>query len=131
MTARMHNSFNDYFDFIDILKEALETAPRRLFESMVYLIINKFHNKEIELQKLALEIDEMSSIPIDNLEEFYDDILESIEDIKLFKKKLQEIKSKDYLLESLYNQADKLHTALLIYMDRMGQLEVRVNHQQK
>ena len=126
MTARMDGSFIDYVDFIDVVQEALETAPRKLFEKMMRLILNKFHDQEIELQKLALEMDEMHSLPVDDLDEFYDTTLDAIDNINLFKKKLEQIKKKDILFEDLYTQADKLHSSLVIYMDRMGQLEVRI-----
>lgn len=126
MTARMDGSFIDYVDFIDVVQEALETAPRKLFENMMRLILNKFHDQEIELQRLALEMDEMHSLPVDDLDEFYDTTLDAADNIKLFKKKLEQIKEKDPLFEDLYTQADKLHSSLVIYMDRMGQLEVRI-----
>ena len=126
MTARMDGSFIDYVDFIDVVQEALETAPRKLFEKMMRLILNKFHDQEIELERLALEMDDMHSLPVDDLDEFYDTTLDTIDNIKLFKKKLEQIKEKDTLFEDLYTQADKLHSSLVTYMDRMGQLEVRV-----
>ena len=126
MTARMDGSFIDYIDFIDVVQEALETAPRKLFEKMMRLILNKFHDQEIELERLALEMDDMHSLPVDDLDEFYDTTLDAIDNIKLFKKKLEQIKEKDTLFEDLYTQADKLHSSLVTYMDRMGQLEVRV-----
>jgi hypothetical protein len=126
MTARMDGSFIDYVDFVDVALEALETAPRKLFERMVRLILNKFHDQEIELQRLSLEIDDMHVLPIDDLDEFYDTVLESVDNIKLFKRKLEEIQAKDPLFEELYTQADKLHSALVHYLDRMGQLEVRI-----
>jgi hypothetical protein len=126
MTARMDGSFIDYIDFIDIVQEALETAPRKLFEKMMRLILNKFHDQEIELERLALEMDDMHSLPVDDLDEFYDTTLDAIDNIKLFKKKLEQIKEKDTLFEDLYTQADKLHSSLVTYMDRMGQLEIRI-----
>ncbi len=126
MTARIDGSFVDYVGFIDVVQEALETAPRKLFEKMMRLILNKFHDQEIELQRLALEMDEMHSLPVDDLDEFYDTMLDAIDNIKLFKKKLEQIQNKDTLFEDLYAQADKLHSSLVTYMDRMGQLEVRI-----
>ncbi len=126
MTARMDGSFIDYVDFIDVARETLETAPRKLFEKMMRLLLNKFHKQDIELQRLALEMDDMHSIPVDDLDEFYDTILDDIDNIKLLKKRLAEIKAKDKLFEELYSQADKLHSSLATYMDRMGQLEVRI-----
>jgi len=126
MTARMDGSFIDYVDFINVVQEALETAPRKLFEKMMRLILNKFHDQEIELERLALEMDDMHSLPVDDLDEFYDTTLDTIDNIKLFKKKLEQIKAKDTLFEDLYTQADKLHSSLVTYMDRMGQLEIRI-----
>jgi len=122
----MDGSFIDYVDFIDVALEALETAPKKLFEKMMRLILNKFHDQEIELQRLSLELDDMHSIPVDDIDEFYDTVLEAVDNIKLFKRKLEEIQTKDPLFVELYDQADKLHTALVHYMDRMGQLEVRI-----
>ena len=131
MTARMDGSFIDYVDFIDVVQEALETAPRKLFEKMMRLLLNKFHDQEIELQRLALEIDEMHCLPVDDLDEFYDSVLDTMENIKLFKKKLEQIKQKDVLFEDLYAKVDKLYTSLATYMDRMGQLEVRILQENK
>jgi hypothetical protein len=93
---------------------------------MMRLILNKFHDQEIELERLALEMDDMHSLPVDDLDEFYDTTLDAIDNIKLFKRKLEQIKEKDALFEDLYAQADKLHSSLVTYMDRMGQLEGRV-----
>ena len=126
MTARMDGSFIDYVDFIDVVQEALETAPRQLFEKMMRLILNKFHDQEIELQRLALEIDDMHNLPVDDLDEFYDTTLDAVDNLKLFKKKIDKIKNKDILFDDLYAQADKLHSSLITYIDRMGQLEVRI-----
>ena len=122
----MDGSFIDYVDFIDVVQEALETAPRKLFEKMMRLILNRFHNQEIELQRLALEIDDMHSLPVEDLDEFYDTTLDTVDNLKLFKKKLDKIKNKDTLFDDLYAQADKLHSSLITYIDRMGQLEVRI-----
>ena len=126
MTARMDGSFIDYIDFIDVVEEALDTAPKKLFDKMMRLLLNKFHYQEIELQRLALELDEMHHLPMDDLDAFYDATLEKIDTLTLFKKKLEQMKAKDRLFEELYTQADELHSALAIYMDRMGQLEVRI-----
>ena len=130
MTAKMDNSFINFVDFIDVALEAFETAPRKLFEKMMRLMITTFHEQEIEHQKLALEIDEMNVIPVDDLDEFYDTILDSVEDIKLFKKKIENLQSRDRLFTELYEQADNLHTSLGQCMDRMGQLEVRIIQKQ-
>lgn len=122
----MDGSFIDYVDFIDVVQEALETAPRQLFEKMMHLILNKFHDQEIELQRLVLEIDDMHSFPVDDLDEFYDTTLDAVDNLKLFKKKIDKIKNKDMLFDDLYAQADKLHSSFITYIDRMGQLEVRI-----
>lgn len=126
MTAKMDGSFIDYIDFINMAQEALETAPRKLFEKMMRLLLNKFHTQEVELQRSSMEIDDMHVLPVNDLDEFYDTVLDAIDNIKLFKKKLDGIKANDPLFDELYTQADKLHSALARYMDRMGQLEVRI-----
>ena len=126
MTVRMDGSFIDYVDYFDVTQEALETAPRKLFAKMMRLLLNKFHDREVAVQRLALELDEAHHIPVDDLDEFYDTMLETIDTIKLLKKKIEKLRKKDILFEELYGQADKLHTALTTYMDRMGQLEIRI-----
>ena len=126
MTAKMDNSFINFIDFIDVSLEAYHTAPRKLFEKMMRMMISTFHSQEIELEKLALAIDEMNIIPVDDLDDFYDTVHDTIDDVKLFKKKIEHLTSKDTLFAELYKQLDELHTSLLQYVDRMGQLEVRL-----
>ena len=131
MTAKMGSSFVDLIDFINIAKEALNSAPRKLFEDIMQLILNKVHNQSLELERLSLELDEMQTLPVDDLDEFYDNILKEIDDLTLFKKRLDELKSTDPLFKKLHEQTEELLTNLNIYMDRMGQLEIRVLKNQK
>ena len=126
MTAKMDNSFINFVDFIDVALEAYNTAPRKLFEKMMRMMISTFHAQEIELEKLVLAIDDMNVIPVDDLDEFYDTVLETVDDVKLFKKKIESLTPEDTLFLELHTQLDELHTALIQYMDRMGQLEVRL-----
>ncbi len=126
MTAEIKNNFIDLIELINIAQEALRSAPYKLFENIIRLILKKLHEQEIELERLSLELDEMQTIPVDDLDEFYDNILKNIDDLKLLKKKLEQIKEEDPLFLNLYNQIDKLITNLNIYMDRMGQLEIRI-----
>ncbi len=126
MTAKMDNSFINFVDFIDVALEAYTTAPRKLFDKMIRMLISTFHTQEIELEKIVFAIDEMNAIPVDDLDAFYDTVLDTVDDVKLFKKKIEPLVSKDALFSELYTQLDKLHTALVQYMDRMGQLEVRL-----
>jgi len=126
MTARMDGSFINYVDFIDIAVETLETAPRKLFEKIMRMLLHTFHEQEVTLERLSLEMDEMHMLPVQDLDEFYDTTLEAIDNIKLFKKKLYPLRTKDSLFDELYLQTDKLHTALVRYMDSMGQLEIRL-----
>jgi len=126
MTVRMNSNFMNYSDFLTILVEAFETAPKELFQKMIQMIISSLHQQTVELEKQALQIDEMSLIPVDDLEEFYDTTLDAIEDVKLLKKRLIELKDKDALFTSLYNTIDNLHQAFVLHIDRMGQLEIRL-----
>ena len=131
MTVRMESSFVDYVDLFDVAVETLETAPRRLFEKLMGVLLKKYHEEEIAFQRLALEIDDMRILPVDDLDEFYDTVLDAVDDVKLFKKKLDGVKKQEPLFQDLYEQIDALHTALVRYMDRMGQLEIRLMDEQK
>jgi hypothetical protein len=126
MTAKMDNNFINFVDFIDVALEAYDTAPRKLYEKMMRMMLSTFHAQEVELDKIVLALDEMNVIPVDDLDEFYDTVLDTVEDVKLFKKKIEPLSSKDALFLDLHTQLDKLHTALVLYMDSMGQLEVRL-----
>ena len=124
MTVRIENKFAEYVDLFDVTVEALETAPRSLFEKLMKIVIAKYRKEEIELQRRALELDDMEVVPVDDLDDFYDTILDAVDDVKLFKKKLAKVMDRDALFRDLYDQMDALHTALVQYMDRMGQLEI-------
>lgn len=122
----MNNNFINYSDFISVSLEALETAPRELFEKMMQMIISTLHTQVLELEKQSLQIDEMSLIPVQDLEEYYDTTLDAIDDVKLLKKKLTDLEQKDVLFSKLTTIVNSLHTAFVQHMDRMGQLEVRI-----
>jgi len=126
MTARMDNSFINYVDFFDVAVEAFDTAPKQLFIKMMRMIIGTLHQQASEIEKEALLVDEMNKIPVDDLEEFYDTILDSLEDIKLLKIKLETMQNKDKLFLELLEELHSVNNAFTLYMDRMGQLEVRV-----
>ena len=126
MTVRMNNNYMNYSDFLTILVEAFKTAPKELFEKMGQMIISSLHQQTVELEKQALQMDEMNLIPIDDLEEYYDTTLDAIEDVKLLKKRLIALHDKDRLFATLYTTMDKLHQAFVLHIDRMGQLEIRV-----
>jgi len=131
MTAKMSNNFINYSDFINIIIDAFNSAPRKLFEKMMQLIISSIHQQSIEVEKEALKIDEMNIIPIDDLEEYYDLMLDTIEDIKLLKKQLAKFKEKDSLFSTLYQSLEELHQAYVLHLDRMGQLEIRILAKEK
>lgn len=126
MTAKMNSNFVNYSDFISISEEALETAPRELFDKMMQMIIFTLHKEVIEHKRYSLEIDNMNLSPIDDLESYYDTTLESMEDIKLLKKRLILLKDRDKLFSNLYNTLQELHQAFIQELDSMGQLEVRL-----
>ena len=126
MTARMNSNFINYSYFLNILVEAFQTAPKKLFEKMIQMIISALHQQIVELEKQALQMDEMNLIPVDDLEEYYDTTLDAIEDVKLLKKRLIEFKERDSLFATLYTTMDRLHQAYILHIDRMGQLEIRV-----
>jgi hypothetical protein len=126
MTARMDNNFINYVDFFDVAVEAFDTAPKQLFTKMMRMIIGTLHQQASEIEKQALLVDEMNRIPVNDLEEFYDMILDGIDDIKLLKVKLENIQKSDKLFLELLEELTRLHNSYILYMDRMGQLEVRI-----
>ena len=126
MTVRMNNNFINYSDFISVSLEALETAPRELFEKIMQMIISTLHRQISELEKQSLQIDEMSVLPVQDLEEYYDTTLDAVDDVKLLKKRLIELEEKDILFSNLHTMVSAFHTALVQNMDRMGQLEIRI-----
>ncbi len=126
MTVQIkNNSIND-IDFLDIVIETFKTAPRKLFIKMMRFFINTIHNRANELEQKALSIDNMNQIPVDDLEEFYDEILENIDDIKFLKSKLEAVKNRDEIFLELLNEFNRVNEFAVLYMDRMGQLEVRI-----
>jgi len=131
MTVRMNNNFINYSDFLNILVDAFNTAPKELFEKMIQMIISSFHQQTVKLEKQALQINDMNLIPVDDLEEYYDTTLDAIEDIKLLKKRLIDIKDKDALFFTLYTTINSLHQAHILHIDRMGQLEIRLLAKEK
>ena len=126
MTARMDSNFINYVDFLEVTVEAYATAPKKLFSKMMRMIINTLHQQASKIEKDALLVNGMNQFPIDDLEEFYDVILDKIDDIKLLKIKLEEFKDNDKLFSELLEELTKLQNAYRLYMDRMGQLEVRL-----
>ena len=126
MTVRMNKNYINYSDFLTILVEAFKTAPKELFEKMIQMITSSLHQQTVELEKQALQMDEMNLIPVDDLEEYYDTTLDAIEDVKLLKKRLIDLKDKDTLFTTLYTTIDNLHQAFVLHIDRMGQLEIRL-----
>ena len=131
MTVRMNNNFINYSDFISVSLDALETAPRELFEKMMQMINSTLHQQVVELEKQALQIDEMSIIPVNDLEEYYDVTLDAVEDVKLLKKSILKIEKKDILFSELSKTITDLHRAYIQHMDRMGQLEIRILSKEK
>lgn len=73
----------------------------------------------------------MNMLPVDDLEEYYDDMLDEIEDVKLLKKRLVDLQDKDILFTTLYTTIDTLHQAFVLHMDRMGQLEITILTQEQ
>jgi len=126
MTARVKGSFIEYLDFLDILIETYKIAPKELFEKMIQISLSAFHNQKIEIEREALEIDEMSVVPVDDLEEYYDIMIDKIDELKLLKKRLIKLKESEPLFQTLYGGINSLYKALVLHMDRMGQLEVKL-----
>ena len=85
---------------------------------------------ELELSSSYLDKSEKMHYSESELETFYDNMYDSIDIIKLYKKQLQELKKQDGLFDDLYEVIEKLHLVMIEHLDRVSTLEAK-NIQQK
>jgi len=124
MTVRMNSSFVDYSDFLDILIEAFNTAPKELFEKIIKMIISTLNKQRVELKKQTLQTNKMRLIPIEDLEKYYSTIVDELKNIKLLKKRVMGFKDKDILFITLYTTMDNLYQALILHIDMLEELDI-------
>jgi len=84
---------------------------------------------EIELSSSYLDKSKKLNYSEDKLEAFYDNMYDSIDIIKLYKKQLQDLKNQDGLFSDLYEVIDKLHLVMIEHLDRISTLEAKTIQQ--
>ncbi|CAA6817326.1 MAG: Unknown protein [uncultured Sulfurovum sp.] len=131
MTAIMNKNYINYDEVFDLAIEANDSSTKDLFTSIMRLLINSIHKQALEIEKETLLIDDMSSMPIDDLDEFYDTTIDLSDNIKLIRKRLQKHNSNNSLFNEFDKELDRLYTANTLLMDRMGQLEVKLMTQKQ
>ena len=127
MTVVMSPRRDDYVDFLDIAKEAYATDKadiyRKIITTLIYALKKQLHQYEIENSEL--EKIEFLIIAGDDLDLFYDEMYEAVDQIKLLKAHLDDVKEKEGLFMDLYATADKLHDALIHNLDIVSTKEVQ------
>ena len=127
MSALMINT-SSYLDFFDIAKEAFEGQKRDIYRKIMITLIEAYKKllQNIEIQNITLEKEQNLTISEDNLDNFYDDMYDVLDLVKLLKTHLMPYREKDELFEDLYNIVDKLHEAIVLNLDLVSTQEVKL-----
>lgn len=126
MSITMDNNLAVDLGFFDLIVETYKTAPKKLFIGVMNKVTNVIDEQSIELEKHIFQLEHMNNIPVADLDEFYDNTLDTIDNIKLLRKRLKELNLEDIFFKKFDEALEKAYTLLVLYMDRMGQLEVRL-----
>jgi hypothetical protein len=80
---------------------------------------------EIELSSSYLDASEKLHYSQSELDSFYDNMYDSIDIIKFYKKQLKKLKNQDGLFDDLYEVIDRLHLVMIEHLDRISTLETK------
>ena len=124
MSAIINHS---YLDFFTIAVDAYNSQNQNIYRKLMTTIISTYKalTNEIELSSSYLDKSEKLNYSENELENFYDNMYDSIDIIKLYKKQLQELKSQDGLFDDLCEVIDRLHLVMVEHLDRISTLEVK------
>ena len=124
MSAIINHS---YFDFFTIAIDAYHNQNRQIYRKLMTTIISTYKalTNEIELSNSYIDKSEKLNYSDNELDNFYDTIYDSIDIIKLYKRRLQNLKNQDELFDDLYKIIDKLHLVIIEHLDRISTLEVK------
>jgi len=128
MSAIINHS---YLDFFTIAIDAYNSQNQNIYRKLMTTIISTYKAliNEIELSSSYLDKSEKLNYSEHELEAFYDNMYDSIDIIKLYKKQLQELKNQDGLFSDLYEVIDKLHLVIIEHLDRISTLEAKTIQQ--
>ncbi len=128
MSAIINHSYLDFFTIaVDAYKSHNETIYRKLMATIISTY--KALTNEIELSNSYLDRSEKLHYSDSELEAFYDNMYDSIDIVKLYKKQLQELKNQDALFDDLFEVVDKLHLVMMEYLDGVSTLEAKTIQQ--
>jgi len=113
MSFVINSNFIQFFDFFEIAMEALKNSQKYIYSKILNTLNNQLHAAYIDLEKISLTIDDINNIYEWDIVSLDDSFLNSIDDIKIFKKNISKYKSNDFEITNLYNTADKIHNLLL------------------
>ncbi len=128
MSAIINHS---YLDFFTIAVDAYRSHNESIYRKLMTTIISTYKalTNEIELSNSYLDRSEKLHYSDSELEAFYDNMYDSIDIVKLYKKQLQELKNQDALFDDLYEVVDKLHLVMVEYLDGVSTLEAKTIQQ--
>ena len=124
MSAIINHS---YLDFFTIAVDAYNSENQNIYRKLMTTIISTYKalTNEFELSSSYLDKSEKLHYSESELENFYDNMYDSIDIIKLYKKQLQELKNEDGLFDDFCEVIDKLHLVMVEHLDRVSTLEVK------
>ena len=124
MSAIINHS---YLDFFAIAVDAYNTDSKNIYRKLMMTIISTYKVliNDIEISSSALDnIDKLEFTEVE-LENFYEEIYDSIDIVKLYKSKLKVLNDKDILFTELYDVVNELHLVIVEYLDRVSTLEAK------
>jgi len=124
MSAIINHS---YLDFFTIAVDAYNSENQNIYRKLMTTIISTYKalTNEFELSSSYLDKSEKLHYSESELENFYDNMYDSIDIIKLYKKQLQELKKEDGLFDDFCEVIDKLYLVMVEHLDRVSTLEVK------
>ncbi len=124
MSAIINHS---YLDFFTIAVDAYNSDSKNIYRKPMMTIISTYKVliNDIEISSSALDnIDKLEFTEVE-LENFYEEIYDSIDIVKLYKSKLKVLNDKDILFTELYDVVNELHLVIVEYLDRVSTLEAK------
>jgi len=126
MTAIMNNT-SAYLDFFDIALDAYENEKIDVYRKIMTTLIASYKAflHDVQIENNDLENIEQLTINEEDLDTFYEAMYNMVDLLKLLKKHLLPMKSKEGLFSDLYQTVDTLHEAIILHIDIISTQEVK------
>jgi molecular chaperone GrpE (heat shock protein) len=126
MVLNIKTNYLEYFDFFDIAVDAYKNSQIVIYKKLLSTLSSHFHTNYIDMEKLSLELENShDNIYNYDLDSFYDNLLEAVDNIKLLKNQINKFSNDDFEFLNLYNELDRLHNSLLSVMEKVTSLEIK------